>query len=583
MTNNRFINNHTRSPKLSLPRWLQGLALGVVTTVAATVMPVKAAEKIYFSYTPIYESLRINSLDLFAREGKVNKELGFYFKIGGVDDEEKMKFRAVLNKPAPLNPLLVSRFFNSQLGEALLKRVGNYIRIQGGRNGKYALRAAMVQAAFDSEGLSLINFFRNLPTNMQIDLRKVRKTAQLTEKVVKATKVFSEEVIPKLSEMEAAAAEPVNFDKLPDLRQKGSFGVEQKRWTLTDRSRNRTFYVDVYMPQRLREGGTPVMVISHGLSSRPEEFAGDGQYLASHGYVVVMPQHIGSDAQQTQAFLKGLSRQVFLTDEFIDRPLDISYVIDHLERRNLREFDGQLILDKVGVFGHSFGGYTALAVAGATIDFDHLEEECRVGRGRINTALLLQCRALDLERKTYNFRDDRVVAVLAHNPVNAAIFGPNGLSQIQIPVIVGAGSYDPATPFVWEQLGALTWLTTPNKYLVLQQGQAHVDISQLDGGASELINSVERLTLPEPRLLQESGNATILAFSEVYVANNADYLPFLEASYLIHLSQGQDFKNYLISKASSEKLNQEIEQFIQEENIEKLYREIEGFNREEDF
>ena len=582
MTNYHFINNQTRYHQLSLPRWLQGLALGVIT-VAATMMPVKAAEKIYFIYTPINESLRIDSLDLFAREGKVNKQLGFYFNIGGVSEEEKMKFREVLIEPAPLDPMLVSRFFNSEIGEGLLSRVGNYIEIQGGRNGKYALRAAMVQAAFDSEGLSLINFFRNLPTNMQIDLGKAKRTAQLTEKVVKATKVFSEEIIPKLSEMEAAAAKPVNFDKLPDLRQRGSFGVEQKRWTLTDKSRNRTFYVDVYRPQRWREGGTPVIVLSHGLSSKPEEFADVGQHLASHGYVVAMPQHIGSDAQQTQAFLKGLSRQIFLTDEFIDRPLDISYVIDQLERRNLREFDGQLILDKVGVFGHSFGGYTALAVAGATIDFENLEEECRVGRGRINTALLLQCRALDLERKTYNFRDDRVVAVIAHNPVNAAIFGPNGLSQIQIPVLMGAGSYDPATPFVWEQLSSFTWLTTPNKYLLLQQGQAHVDISQLDGGASELFDSIDRLTLPETQLLEDYGHATLLAFSEVHVANNADYLPFLQASYLIHLSQGQEFKSYLISNASSEKLNQEIEQFVSEEKIEKLYQAIERFNREEDF
>ena len=582
MTNYDFINHQTRSPQLSLSRWLQSLTLGVIT-VAVTMMPVKAAEKIYFIYTPINESLRIDSLDLFAREGTVNKQLGFYFNIGGVNDQEKMKFREVLIKPAPLKPMLVSRFFNSKIGEGLLSRVGNYIEIQGGRNGKYALRAAMVQAAFDSEGLSLINFFRNLPTNMEIDLRKVKRTAQLTEKVVKATKVFSEEIIPRLSEMEAAATEPVNFEKLPDLRQKGSFDVEQKRWTLTDKSRNRTFYVNVYLPQRWREGGTPVIVLSHGLSSKPEEFADIGEHLASYGYVVAMPQHIGSDAQQTQAFLQGLSRQIFLTEEFIDRPLDISYVIDQLEQRNLREFDGQLILDRVGVFGHSFGGYTALAVAGATIDFENLETECRVGRGRINTALLLQCRALELEHKTYNFRDERVVAVVAHNPVNSSIFGPNGLSQIQIPVLMGAGSYDPATPFVWEQLRSFTWLTTPNKYLVLQQGQAHVDISQLDAGASELIDSIDRLTLPEPQLLQESGNATILAFAEVHVANNADYLPFMQASYLIHLSQGQEFKSYLISNASSEQLNQEIDQFVRDEKIEKLYQAIERFNREEDF
>ena len=580
MINYQYIKNQTDSHKLSLPRWFCRLALGVITA-ATTVMPVKAAEKIYFVYSPIIESLRIDSLDTFAQEGTVNKNLGFFLSLAGASEEAKIKFREALNTRAPVDPLLVSRFFNSEIGEAILTRTGNYIEIQGGRNGKYALRGALVSAAFDEEGLSLINFFRNLPTNIQFDLRKILQTAKLTEIVVKATKLFSEEIIPNLSATEAAEADPVNFADLPDLRQRGKFGVEQKRWTLSDGDRNRTFYVDVYQPQRSRGEETPVVVISHGLGSKPEDFTKIAQHLASHGYMVALPQHIGSDERQHQAFLRGLSRQPFLSDEFINRPLDISYVIDALERRNSIEFDGQLALDKVGVFGHSWGGYTALAVAGATIDFDHLERECAVGIGRINTALLLQCRALDLERKDYNFRDERVVAVLAHNPVNRSIFGPKGLSQIQIPILMGAGSYDPATPFIFEQLNSFTWLTTPDKYLLLQEGQAHVDVSKMDGGMSEVIESIEELNLPEEQLLEDYAHATTLVFAEVHVANNADYRPYMQSSYLKYLSEGQEFKTYLISNASSEKLNQAIEQFDREECVEKLTQEIEQFDREE--
>ncbi len=431
-----------------------------------------------------------------------------------------------------------------------------------------ALRGALVTAAFDEEGLSLINFFRKLPTNIQFDLPQMLELAKATEIAVRATKLFSEEVIPNLSATEVAAAESVDFASLPDLRQRGNFGVEQKRWTLLDRERNRNFYVDVYLPQQWRGEKTPVVIISHGLGSKPESFADVAQHLASHGYVVALPQHIGSDAQHQQAFLKGLSRQVFLVDEFINRPLDISYVIDTLERRNLDQYNGRLALNKVGVFGHSFGGYTALAVAGATIDFENLEKECADRITRINTALRLQCRALNLERKEYNFRDERVVAVLGHNPVNRSIFGPQGLSQIQIPVLMGAGSYDPATPFVFEQLRSFTWLTTLNKYLLLQEGQAHVDVSAMDGGMSEVIESVEDLAIPETQLLADYTNATILTFSEVYVANNEDYLPFMQSSYLEYLSEGQEFKTYLITEASSEKLLEAIEQFRRDEGLE---------------
>lgn len=550
-----------KAPKKNFTRLLQSLALGSIT-VFAIAIAAKAQKTLYFVFSPLKESLKVESLEIFAQDGTVNQDLAFYFKIAKADEEVQLKFREALDVTSPIKPLLISRFFNSQLGEAILEQVGDYIQTEGGGNGKFALRGALVTAAFDEQGLSLLNFFRNLPTNIQFDVQNMLKTAKNTELVVKATKLFSEEVIPQLSATEAEQAESIDFANLPDLRQQGDYGIEQKRWVLTDRERNnRKFYVDIYKPRRWREGETPVVIISHGLGSKPEHFAEDAQHLASHGYVVALPQHIGSDEQQQKALFEGRSGEVFLVDEFINRPLDISFVIDKLELRNSEEFEGRLALDRVGVFGHSFGGYTALAIAGATIDFDHLTEECSLELSRLNTALLLQCRALDLERQEYNFRDERVVAALAHNPVNRSIFGPRGMGKIQIPVLMGAGSYDPATPFVFEQLRSFTWLASRNKYLVLQEGQTHVDVSSLDGGMSELIESVEELTIPETQLLNEYSNATTLAFFENYVANNEDLLPFMQSSYLQYISEGQKFKTYLISDTSAEELDRNIDRF----------------------
>ncbi|MGK7892613.1 MAG: alpha/beta hydrolase [Xenococcus sp. (in: cyanobacteria)] len=567
MDNHQYTKNHTNSPKLSLPRSLQSLALGAIT-VASIAMPVKAQKTLYFVFPPLKESLKVESLETFAQDGTVNQDLGFYLKLTKADEEARLKFREALNATSTVEPRLIARFFNSELGASILDLAGNFIQIEGGRNGKFALRGALVTAAFDEEGLSPINFFRKLPTNIQFDLPKMLELSKFGQIAVKATKVFSEEVIPNLSAAEAEAAEPVDFENLPDLRQRGDYEVEKKRWRLTDRERNfRKFYVDIYKPQQWREGKTPVVIISHGLSSKPEHFAEDAEHLASHGYVVALPQHIGSDEQHLQAFLEGRSRQVFLSDEFINRPLDISYVIDRLEQTNLEQFDGKLALDRVGVFGHSFGGYTALAVAGATIDFDYLEQECANLITRINTSLRLQCRALNLERQDYSFRDERVVAVLAHNPVNRSIFGPEGMGKIQIPVLMGAGSYDPATPFVFEQLSSFTWLNSSNKYLGMQEGQAHVDVSAMDGGISEVIESVEEISVPETQLLDDYSNATTLAFFEVYVANNEEYFPFMQSSYLQYLSEGQEFKTYLISEASSDKLVEAIEKFNREEGL----------------
>jgi len=228
------------------------------------------------------------------------------------------------------------------------------------------------------------------------------------------------------------------------LRQRGSFQVKKEVWNLTDSSRNRSLYVNVYIPQTFREDKTPVIIFSHGLASRPEDYAQAIEHLASYGFLVAVPQHPGSDTQYLQGTLGGYYRNIFDGNEFINRPKDISFVIDELARRNASQFQGKLDLTNVGVAGHSFGGYTSLAVAGAQIDFDNLAQDCNRPYSGINIAILLECRALELPRQVYNFRDERVAAVFAANPVNRSIFGEKGLSKISIPVLLGSGSYDPA-------------------------------------------------------------------------------------------------------------------------------------------
>ena len=566
------VNNFYQS---SLSRWLVSLALGVSTT-ALMAMPLKAAEKIYFYYSPLIDSLRVSSLELFAEEGTVNEDLGFYLKLAGVSDEEKKQFREILNKKVDLEPVVLSRLLNTDEGERLLKFFGEVINIQGGGNGQYALRGAIVEAAFDEEGLTLMNLFRQLATNVQFDLRKAIALQKDLELIVQATKQFSAE-IARLSEQEIAQETDANFAQLADLRELGTYGIKQQTWKLSDRDRDhavpgspdRKMYVNVYQPDQWRSGKTPVVIISHGLSSRPEEFTEKAEHLASHGFFVVLPQHPGSDAQYSKEFQTGFHKDIFSLNSFIDRPLDISFTLDALEKRNATDFESKLDLENVGIYGHSFGGYTALAVAGAnpTPNFAQLERDCDREVQQFNTALLLECRALQLERQDHNFRDERIQAVIASNAVNASIFGDQGLSQIQIPVALGAGSYDPATPFVFEQARSFPWIDSSERYLALEQGKTHIDLSKLDGGASRLLKTVPNLHLPSPQMISSYETAMTLAFFEVYIANNPDYRPYLQPSYAAYLSEGEEFKAYLITGASSDNLTQAIEQWKKEHDV----------------
>jgi predicted dienelactone hydrolase len=540
--------------------WREFLALGTFFTLLNAI-PVWAAEKLYLTYGPMKLSVSVASLETFAKEGKINKDLEFY--LGRATPEQQAKFREALLERADLDPLLVSRFFNTEIGEDILAQIGKFITIEGGSNGKYALRGALVQAALDPQGLTLLNFLQKLPTNMQLQGELMLDGAEAAEKVILATEGCIEEM-KKLTVMEAKAGSPVDFSTLPDLRQPGGYGVEKETWLLADESRKRQFYVDVYKPQRWRAGKTPVVIISHGLASRPEDFAKEAEHLSSYGYVVALPQHPGSDTQQAKALLEGYAREVFDLNEFINRPKDISYVIDELERRNQDQFEGRLALDSVGVGGHSFGGYTALAVAGAEIDFENLEQECKRQLSGLNTSLLLQCRALALPRQAYNLRDSRVQAIYAVNPVNSSIFGQKGLSKIQIPVWIGAGTYDPATPLVFEQVRSFLWLSAPNKYLAVVEGQAHVDFSQLDAEITDAIASVENLTLPSPQLIASYTHSMQVAFFEVYISDRNDFRPYLQPSYAEYLSQNEPFKLYLLDAISSDKFAEAMEKFKRE-------------------
>jgi len=538
-------------------------ALGIISAIL-TAIPVKAAERIYFNYGTLGLSISVDSLETFAKEGTINKELEFYLQR--VSAEEQAKFREVLLAKGDLNPVEVSRFFNSPMGEAFLQQMGNMINIPGGGNGKYPIRGALVEAAADPEGLSMLNFMRKFPTDIQFNTDNIVEVVKLGELLKTATKVMVEEVA-QLSAAETAAAKPINFSQLPDLSKPGEYGYEKQTITLIDESRHRQFLVEIYKPTRWRAGKTPVVVGSHGLSSNPEHFKIQAEHLASYGYLVVLPQHIGSDDKRLKAMLAGYKKEIFDLNEFIDRPLDVSYVLDELERRNETEYGGRLNLESVGVMGHSFGGYTVLALAGAQINFEQLEKDCHRLIWDPNLSLLLQCEALKLPRKTYNFRDERIVAAIAINPVNSSIFGKEGLSKIEIPVALGAGTLDPAAPAVLEQLRSFTWLTTPNKYLVVMEGQAHVNVSELNAGTEALLKSLPNLKLPPAGLPAKYGNHLHLAFFELYVVDNPDFQIYLQSAYGEYLSAQETFKLYVISSASSEGLLQAIRDFRAREGL----------------
>lgn len=545
-----------------------GMGLGIFNPFSLA-PSLRAAEKIDFIYSPLGESLKIQSLEAFAADGTVTSDLQFYLDIVDASESEKELLRTALTRKVVIDPVLLSRVLKTDEGERLLESFGQIVKIKGGRSAKFALRGAIVRSAFEEEGLTLLNVLQNLQVNIRVDLAALATFANSVSVIVEGTERFVQEV-QQLSQQEASNFNFINYAQRPDLRRQNTDAIKHQTWFLKDDSRNRQFYASIYQPQQPVGSKIPVVVISHGLASEPAEKSKLAKHLASYGFFVVMPQHPGSDRLYLESFITSFRRELSDLEEFINRPLDISFTLDELERRNAAEFAGRLDLDNVGIYGHSYGGYTALAVAGATPvpNYEALKKDCEAEWGIFNNALLLQCRALQLEPQTFDFRDERIQSVVAANPVNASILGEAALNNVKIPTAIIAGSYDPATPFIFEQVRSFPWISAPNKYLILEEGQTHIDISRLDLGISRLLDRIPSLNLPSPELLNNYSEAIALSFFQVYAAKNSQYSFYLNPAYTSYLSEGQEFKTFMITQDSLGELEAAIAKFKADHQLE---------------
>jgi dienelactone hydrolase len=113
-----------------------------------------------------------------------------------------------------------------------------------------------------------------------------------------------------------------------------------------------------------RSGPHPLIVFSHGFGGERRQTTHLCTHWASHGYVVVAMDHVGNTAMDMiGAAMGGESPDpAELIAEFIaDRPADASFVIDAT-----LSGDAGLTIDpdRIGISGHSFGGWTTLATTG---------------------------------------------------------------------------------------------------------------------------------------------------------------------------------------------------------------------------
>jgi predicted dienelactone hydrolase len=491
--------------------------------------PARSAEKIYVNYGLLEFSLSTDALEEYARTGKINNELSFFANY--LTKEQLEQLRQTLITPVDLNPVAISQFFYSPQGELILKRVGQVIQTTRHQSGFYALRSALILAAANKEGFTLLKVLQLFPSyalrinseNGLAIIGELDNLFQITQNTVSIVKQQADREIQK--------SPSIDFSKLPDLRKAGNIPFSQASLELEDPDRSRKLPVDFYLPRRQGLDPTPLIIISHGLGSDRTTYAYLGKHLASYGFAVAAIEHPRSNASQIQALLNGFAREVTPPQEIIDRPLDIKFLLDFLESNYSRQLD----VRRVGILGQSFGAYTALTLAGAPLNFTNLETACEQLDNSLNVSLILQCLGLKVPQLNYNFQDRRIAAAIAINPLTSGFFGKESISKIKIPTIIISGSDDAVTPALTEQIEPFTWLTVKDKYLTVLQNGTHFSTLGASLSGEDIVFPAEVIG-PDPTLAQTYLKAISLAFFESYIMGNSEYQSYLSPNYARQIS-----------------------------------------------
>ena len=187
-----------------------------------------------------------------------------------------------------------------------------------------------------------------------------------------------------------------------------------------------------------------LILISHGTGGTELNHHDLAARLAREGYLVAAVRHAGDNWQDRSLISSGRY--------FSERPRQLSRVLDALLASP--EWGPRIPAERVGAIGHSAGGYSVLALAGAQADPQRSVQHCRtvqddpgfcsLAAGSTDASAMPSPSASSVAAPgagTVSVPDGRIRAVVALAPM-AVVFTPQSLAALTVPVLVIVAEHD---------------------------------------------------------------------------------------------------------------------------------------------
>jgi predicted dienelactone hydrolase len=500
--------------------WWQRLSLGVLSSGALAVgaAPGLAVETITVEFGPAQVNIYVSDLESFAQTGQVPDRLQLYRSV--LTPTVQQTLQNHLN----VEPTIRDRFIQDLMEAKNGRPVVSMLADVAPSLSPEIIQAALQEAEVYPAGVTAVTLLQALPgETLELNgVALIRLFSQLGLSHLEQTALS--QVLYRALRPSAAATLSTRLE--PSIL--GNHPYENWSVSFRDHERDRVIPIDLYWTEH---NPGPMVVLSHGFGADRHFLDYLAHHLASHGVTVVAIEHPGSNVQ---ALIKQ-EGSLLPASEFVERPRDVSFILDRLTDLNEHSFflRNRLNMKTITLVGHSLGGYTGLVLAGGKVNPIGLADYCtNLEVGSSSPADWFQCAATEAELPPESLADPRITQLVLMNPLAGHIFGEAGLRSVKVPSLVVTSTNDGIASVSDQQLRPFNQLSGPRS-LVAIIGGTHLSVGDpknINPALTQVPFMPEHPT-EETLQLRQYLKGAVLSFVMQQTPDAPQYQPFLSATY----------------------------------------------------